>query len=308
MRVWQPEIQLALALTLIVWTGCGPGEDATPQRAAVAGATPNLEQIGNMSFGGIYDAPVRLAGGKYEGEPFVEGAASRPTVWLVDRLFRFGDLDADGVDEAAVLLAESSGGSGSMLYVAAAGVRDGEPVNLGTALVGDRTQVLALEVEDGRIRLDVVEHGPQDAACCPTQLSTRRWSLEGQALIEQAAQVTGKLSVEILAGRDWKLVKLAQDEPAPEQPEITLRLEEGRFAGTAGCNRYFTAVEETEPGSIKLGPVGSTMMMCPDEVMQLEQTFLQRFQGVSQYGILLGDLSLTWRTEDRIDALLFTPK
>jgi heat shock protein HslJ len=305
---------ILLALTLIAWTGCGPGSDAVSESAAatehaldLTGA-PSLEQVANMSFAGIYDTPVQLTAGTYEGAPFEEGGASRPTVRLADRLHRFGDLNADGEAEAVVLLAESSGGSGSMLYVAVAGLRDGAPANLGTARVGDRPQVLALEIEEGRIRLDVIEQGPQDAACCPTQLSTRRWSLQGDALIEQPAEVTGTLSVAILAGKEWRLVRLAQDEPAPDQPEVTLTFEDGKFAGTSGCNRYFTDVREKAPGSIELGPVGSTMMMCPDDAMELEQAFLQRFQAVGQYGILLGDLSLTWRTEDRIDALLFTPK
>jgi hypothetical protein len=62
---------LLLPLLATTWSGCTSGdhgEALSPQRLA------------ETTFAGIYDEPVRLHRGRYEGEPFVDGGASRPTV------------------------------------------------------------------------------------------------------------------------------------------------------------------------------------------------------------------------------------
>ena len=53
------------------------------------------EQLKNAMYQGIYDEPVQLSDGRYEGKPFVEGGASRPTVTFVDELSASGDLYID---------------------------------------------------------------------------------------------------------------------------------------------------------------------------------------------------------------------
>ena len=41
---------------------------------------------------------MTLTDGLFEGEPYVEGDASRPTVEYMPGSARYGDLDGDGVD------------------------------------------------------------------------------------------------------------------------------------------------------------------------------------------------------------------
>ncbi|MEA3409673.1 MAG: hypothetical protein U9Q95_04925, partial [Candidatus Eisenbacteria bacterium] len=94
---------------------------------------PRYEAVANATYHGIYEAPVRLANGRFEGEPFVEGGVSRPTVQLIGGVFETGDLDGDGSEESVVLLVENSGGTGSFVYLAAGGRRGGEAGNLGTS-------------------------------------------------------------------------------------------------------------------------------------------------------------------------------
>ncbi len=55
---------------------------ALPDGSATSQITP--EQMGNATYSGIYDEPVTLADGVYEGEPFEEGGASRPVVTYFD--------------------------------------------------------------------------------------------------------------------------------------------------------------------------------------------------------------------------------
>ncbi len=107
---------------------------------------PSPDELANCSYQGIYDHAVQLENGSFEGEPFVPGVASRPRVRLVRDFRLTGDLDGDGHEEAIVLLTESSGGTGTDNYLAAVGRRGGSIVNLGTALLGDRVQVVGVEL------------------------------------------------------------------------------------------------------------------------------------------------------------------
>ena len=132
-------------------------------------------------------ASFTLAGGKWEGQPFAPGAASRPSVTFVRDFRLVGDLDDDGAEDAVVLLAANAGGSGEMLDVAVVGRPEGKLTNLATAPVGDRVQVRAAAIDGRRIVLDVIQAGEQDAACCPgisrhARLGTpRRRSERGRA-------------------------------------------------------------------------------------------------------------------------------
>ncbi len=125
-----------------------------------------LMDLKNGVYEGIYAEPVQLADGKFEGEPFVEGGASRPTVTFVNHAF--GDLNGDGATDAAVALVENSGGSGVFWYLAAMINQDGKPVNVATHFLGDRWQVQSMVITDGEIVLDAVTHGPEDPMCCPS--------------------------------------------------------------------------------------------------------------------------------------------
>jgi hypothetical protein len=137
---------------------------------AATPVAPTLEQIRAASVRGIVQGKtVKLKDGKYEGAPFVRGGTERPTVALVERYSSTGNLDDTPAEERVVLLTQSSGGSGANLFLAVFGMRGGSVRNLATVLVGDRTQPSMLAIGGGMIFLDVVEAGPGDAACCPTQ-------------------------------------------------------------------------------------------------------------------------------------------
>lgn len=144
-----------------------------------------VESLKNAEYVGIYPQPIELNDGQYEGEAFVEGGASRPTVTFIEP-YAMGDLNGDGVEDAAVLLVENSGGSGSFVYLAAVLNRNGTPQNAGTTLLGDRTQVEELTVESGQIRVKALTHGPDDPMCCPSQESEESYVLEGDQLVPQS--------------------------------------------------------------------------------------------------------------------------
>ena len=188
-------IVMLTALLAAMLVGCGPpGTDprssvSSPGTGSDAGhpSAPTLEQLAQASYSGIAAAPVRLSDGRFEGPPFVPGATSRQVIELLENHVAFGDLDGDGYDEAAVLLLESSGGSGSHLYLAVVGARQESVKNLATALLGDRLQVSSLQVAEGRVRIDSLEHGPGDPACCPAQRAVQEWQMRDRRLVKAGA-------------------------------------------------------------------------------------------------------------------------
>jgi uncharacterized membrane protein len=140
-------------------------------------AEPVIDPLRNATYQDVLQHPVTLADGRYEGEPFVPGAASRPVITLVPDVRATGDLTGDGTDEAVVVLAHNAGGSGVFMYLAVMSDPGGSPRNIATFSLGDRVRVADVAVVDGRIAAELLEHGPDDAMCCPTQAVHREWRL-----------------------------------------------------------------------------------------------------------------------------------
>ena len=105
-------------------------------------------------------------------------------------------------------------------------------------------------------------------------------------------------ALETLEGTGWLLRAWDRDDPAPDEPLVTLTYSEGNFAGRSGCNSYSGPVEAGElPGEIVIGPIVSTRMACPEPQMQTETRYLKNLQAVTKYGIMVGDLALTYQDE-----------
>jgi heat shock protein HslJ len=319
---WVPRYSIRSILVgitiLAVLQSCSPqdgGAEVATTKPADQATSPLIvtpvtsDELANMAYSGIYDIAVTLKDGRWEGEPFVEGGASRPAVGMVDNFLLTGDLDNNGLDEAVVLLWESSGGSGVMNYVAAVGRRDGDTVNLGTALIGDRVQLRNGRIADGTIELDIIQQGPNDAACCPSQLASRFWTLDANGLNEGEAKIAGTLSLDDIAGQEWVLRHLKWNESVPVQPEVTLVFDGERLTGKSACNRYFAIVTAGDmPGDLAVSQIGGTRMACPGEVMDHESNYLEALGNVARYGFLVGKLVLTWRKDGVTNTMLFVPR
>ncbi len=296
-RLLRPVLAPVLAMWLI---GCGGGQargGTVPAPAPPAGP-PTAEELGAAAYSGFESTAQRvtLSNGLWEGPPFVEGGASRPTITLLRGSRVTGDIDGDGEDEAIVLLAESAGGSGTLLHVAAVDRVGSEAVNTATRVLGDRVQVRELAVEDGGLRLDVVRAGPGDPACCPGELATYRWLVTSRGIVDREPdEVTGRMSLAMLVGQRWRLRRFDRDTPVADPAEVTLRYEEGRLQGTAGCNLYSAAaVDRTEgpAGGIVIGPPVSERRACDAQSMAVEERFLQLLAGTVKFGFGAGRLLL----------------
>jgi heat shock protein HslJ len=90
-----------------------------------------------------------------------------------------------------------------------------------------------------------------------------------------------------LLNSEWILESLGpvgSEESIGAAAKITIVFgEDGRFHGSAGCNRYFGTYEVGTDHSLSTGKTGSTMMMCPDEIMDWESRYLQTLKHISSY-------------------------
>jgi hypothetical protein len=80
----------------------------------------------------------------------------------------YGDLNGDGLGDAAVSIGISMGGTGVFEYVVALLNQDGQPVQAGYYYVDDRARIDAMAIQEMRIVVDAMVHGPNDPMCCPT--------------------------------------------------------------------------------------------------------------------------------------------
>ena len=307
------DFTICIALMLALVSGCeqpGPGSsangvsDESPQSQQLP--APDIESIGNATFSGVYDEPVTLVNDRWEGEPYVAEGASRPTAGLANNFYLSGDLDNDGQSEAVVILWEHSGGTGSYSYVAVVGRRDGQLKNIGTARIGDRVQIRDARIDGLAITLMVVQQGPGDAACCPSQKAIRTWSMTPQGLQENDALIDGTMSFADLEEKSWRLIELRRGEPVLQGFPVTLVFDGNRLSGQGSCNRYFAGIEPGDyPGSMAVTQAGATQMACSAERMDFEQQYFRALSGVNRYSFSMRRLALGWEYEGVWNTMLF---
>jgi heat shock protein HslJ len=304
---------LAACGAAVLLVACQPRTEASKAAAqgiaALTGA-PEIGEANNATYAGLADipGPVTLKNGRWEGEPYEPGAAVRPSVSLAPGFRVTGDLDGDGAEEAVVVLAQSSGGSGTFNYLAVVKRAESGLQNVATTPLGDRVQIRSARIDGGKLLVSVVRAGENDAMCCPGELADLGWTLSGGTLSPVAAAgPSGRLSLDTLAGTEWVLRAWDLDEPAPAEPEVTLAYQDARFAGTSGCNRYTAAVKAGEsPGDLSVGPSAGTRMACPEPQSVVETRFLRQLGGATKVGFLLGRLAVTYQKDGgAVGAMLF---
>jgi len=253
---------------------------------------PDIAEIQAATVAGLFDEPVTLVGGRWENE-------IRASAGIAGDFSLSGDLNGDDVDETVVLLWTSSGGSGTRNFVAVFGRDDGEVAHLATAAIGDRVQVRRAQIVAGMIVLDVVQHGPGDAMCCPGETATRKWVLQGDQLNEGAVQVNGRLSLAEIAGVEWRLIE-------SDASNVTLLLSADKVSGQGPCNRYFGTVTAGEAvGELRIGQLANTQMMCPGDAMAQEKAYLDALSKVVSFSFNTTRLTLLSKQDNKFQRLMF---
>ena len=112
------------------------------------------------------------------------------------------------------------------------------------------------------------------AACTPTPAP------EAEAPAPPAGGAAAALD-----GSVWKVFEIGgQGLVADSAP--TLSFAEGRLSGAASCNRFMGDYTlDRGKGTIRTGQMASTMMACPEPLMQQEDRYLQLLGRVSRYRV-----------------------
>ncbi len=160
-----------------------------------AGTEAIQQTLANMEYSNVsgMEGPIQLTDGQYKGEPFVEGGASRPSAQLTEYM-AVGQIN--GQPSAAVVLASNSGGSGTFYDLALVQEVNGVPVNVATTMLGDRTQINTLGIVDNQVLVDMVNQGPSDPMCCPTQRVINAYQLNDGEFEQTTSAVVGYVATQ----------------------------------------------------------------------------------------------------------------
>lgn len=96
----------------------------------------------------------------------------------------YGDLDADGISEAAFVVVSRSGGSGTFYDLAVVKNEDGRAVWVDSKMLGDRIVANVIRVENGMLFVDMFDHGPGEPLAVATAPVTKKFELRGKELFE----------------------------------------------------------------------------------------------------------------------------
>lgn len=187
--------KILVALSLLFWTSACSAPSIfslTPTPTAYIYPTAETPLVPALTVDSLGNAEYILPGFdnalyayQFSGGKFSRGsdssAAGYASLSLLD-FYAFGDLNNDGVDDAAVIIAENYGGTGVFVSVNAVLNEGGLPHHVASYMIDDRPQIKALDIRDGEIFLEAVVHGFDDPACCPEQAVTRSFKLIGVSL------------------------------------------------------------------------------------------------------------------------------
>lgn len=150
-----------------------PAPTATPAPALLT-----REVLGDLQYNLPYSQKtIQLSNGSYR----VESGAEVLSVRMIEPK-ALGDLNGDQKDDAAVVLAENTGGSGNFESLVVI-LDQGGPVQAASVQLGDRQLVNSIVIRAMHIVLDMVVHAPNDPLCCPSLPEQQTYALTKAGLV-----------------------------------------------------------------------------------------------------------------------------
>ncbi len=196
MRRANPQLKAFLLLLLMPFTlsGCitiNPGGGEKPPAAipsppallpTVQPALPELtdERLMNAEYlSALLQVPVSLVDGAFSGVV----AGSELNVRLQPGI-AYGDLNADGINDAAMILSENTGGSGVFTSLLVVYSKDKQFAQALGVMIDDRPVINSLTVENGVLKLGALVHAPNDPMVNPTTSMSAEYTLFGGRLVQ----------------------------------------------------------------------------------------------------------------------------
>lgn len=96
-------------------------------------------------------------------------------------------------------------------------------------------------------------------------------------------------AAKVLESIHWQLIQYVNESGDSNallsDSPVDMQLSEGKFHGSAGCNRYFGSYSVVGEKLTIVQPIGATMKLCPPPVMEQEQAYLDLLKQVNTYHI-----------------------
>ena len=130
------------------------------------------------------DSSVTLKNGSHS-EPTAPGSASTEETTL-GQTIGYGDINGDKKEDAAVVLIQNAGGTGTFIYIA--GYISGPVGYKGTnaLFVGDRIQPKSISIDKGEITFTYLERKPNEAMDAePTVSAYKSYIYKNNTLVEK---------------------------------------------------------------------------------------------------------------------------
>ena len=141
-----------------------------------------LQQLQNAEYHiDSTDDRFQLTDGEYR-KKYLPDSASERIVRLSDNVA--GNLGNTDGEDAAVILIDDPGGSGTFYYLGAVINQSGNPLNVATVSLGDRVKVKALDIEEEEIVVHMLtREADKSMASEPTLEVTQKYRLEDNKLV-----------------------------------------------------------------------------------------------------------------------------
>ncbi len=171
-RPWWLALLVALFSLQLSVSVVGSSRTASPCPQEALSWTEIRNLARNFEYSLVDGSRYRLKNGIYESGQGLDNYISLKLVALA-----LGDLNGDGQSEAAVILVSNFGGSGSFYEITVLVNRGQDLEQTNNLELGDRVEIKKLAIAGGKIRLDLLTHGPDDPMCCPSQKATLTFGL-----------------------------------------------------------------------------------------------------------------------------------
>src|SRR3954447_8242455 len=136
---------------------------------------------------------VRVVDGRHDFSASDAVAAHYAGGYLIVHKVTYGDLDGDGLDEAAVDLVFSTGGTANWHYLYVFTMKNGAPALLGILRSGSRADggLVNVVIEKKALILDFADTGRRFGDCCSDAYVRVRYRRNAGRFIEAAKRESG---------------------------------------------------------------------------------------------------------------------
>ncbi len=210
-----------ILLILTLATACSPRSTPAPGPASTesppASSVPPLTaeavknaQVALTTLSGDVALTYQLTDGIYIAEP--DPATDFAQISLLEPM-AFGDMNGDGAVDAAALVAENYGGSGTFVSLVVFLNENGKPSQAAITPVDDRPMIKSVSIEAGMLALEATIHGLEDPMCCPALQTSRHYQLDGSELVLR------DFSTQTPDGK-WRTIEIASQNESGSSVEL----------------------------------------------------------------------------------------